>query len=42
MKCVVCKLGEPRPGFTTVTLEREPLLCLILQSKRGGADGRFR
>lgn len=22
MKCVVCKLGETRPGFTTVTLER--------------------
>jgi hypothetical protein len=23
MKCVVCKLGETRPGFTTVTLERD-------------------
>ena len=22
MKCVVCKRGETRPGFTTVTLER--------------------
>lgn len=23
MKCVICKVGETRPGTTTVTLERE-------------------
>jgi len=23
MKCVICKSGETRPGFVTVTLQRE-------------------
>ena len=29
MKCVVCKLGETRPGFTTVTLEREGAALVV-------------
>ena len=29
MKCVVCKMGEPRPGFTTVTLEREGAALVV-------------
>ncbi|MDP2659609.1 MAG: type II toxin-antitoxin system MqsA family antitoxin [Dehalococcoidia bacterium] len=29
MKCVVCKLGETRPGKATVTLEREGVTLVI-------------
>jgi YgiT-type zinc finger domain-containing protein len=29
MKCVVCKVGETRPGFTTVTLEREGATLVV-------------
>lgn len=29
MKCVVCKLGETRPGRATVTLEREGVTLVI-------------
>ena len=29
MKCVVCKLGETRPGTATVTLEREGVTLVI-------------
>jgi YgiT-type zinc finger domain-containing protein len=29
MKCVVCKMGETRPGFTTVTLEREGAALVV-------------
>jgi YgiT-type zinc finger domain-containing protein len=29
MKCVVCKLGETRPGFTTVTLERDAAALVV-------------
>jgi YgiT-type zinc finger domain-containing protein len=29
MKCVVCKLGETRPGFTTVTLERSGAALVV-------------
>ena len=29
MKCVVCKLGETRPGFTTVTLERNGAALVV-------------
>ncbi len=31
MKCVICKLGETEPGFTTVTLERGDLLLVTRQ-----------
>jgi len=29
MKCVVCKLGETRPGVTTVTLERDGAAMVV-------------
>jgi YgiT-type zinc finger domain-containing protein len=29
MKCVVCKLGETREGFTTVTLERNGAALVV-------------
>jgi len=29
MKCVVCKKGETRPGFTTVTLERNGAALVV-------------
>jgi len=29
MRCVVCKLGETRPGFTTVTLERNGAALVV-------------
>ena len=29
MKCVICKLGETRPGKTTVTLERDGTTLVI-------------
>ncbi len=29
VKCVVCKLGETRPGTATVTLEREGVTLVI-------------
>ena len=29
MKCVVCKMGETRPGLTTVTLEREGAALVV-------------
>ncbi|MDO8691522.1 MAG: type II toxin-antitoxin system MqsA family antitoxin [Dehalococcoidia bacterium] len=29
VKCVVCKLGETRPGRATVTLEREGVTLVI-------------
>ena len=29
MKCVVCKLGETRPGQTTVTLERQGAALVV-------------
>jgi YgiT-type zinc finger domain-containing protein len=29
MNCVVCKLGETRPGFTTVTLERDAAALVV-------------
>ncbi len=29
MKCVVCKLGKTRPGFTTVTLERDGAALVV-------------
>jgi YgiT-type zinc finger domain-containing protein len=29
MKCVVCKLGETSPGFTTVTLERDGAALVV-------------
>ena len=29
MKCLICKQSNPRPGFTTVTLERGELSLVI-------------
>ncbi len=29
MKCIICKLGETRPGKTTVTLERNGTTLVI-------------
>ena len=29
MKCAVCKMGETRPGVTTVTLEREGAALVV-------------
>jgi len=29
MKCVVCKLGETRPGKTSVTLDRGPMTLVF-------------
>jgi len=29
MKCVICKLGQTRPGKATVTLERDGLTLVI-------------
>ena len=29
MKCLMCKQAEPRPGFTTVTLERGELSLVL-------------
>ncbi len=29
MKCVVCKLGETRPGVTTIVLQREGATVVI-------------
>ena len=29
MNCVICKHGEPRPGVTTVTLERDAMTLVI-------------
>jgi YgiT-type zinc finger domain-containing protein len=29
MKCVVCRLGETRPGFTTVTLEHNGAALVV-------------
>ncbi len=29
MKCVICKNGEPQPGVTTVTLERDAMTLVI-------------
>lgn len=29
MKCVICKLGETKPGLATVTLEREGTVVVI-------------
>lgn len=29
MKCVLCKQGEPRPGTTTVTLQRGATTVII-------------
>jgi YgiT-type zinc finger domain-containing protein len=29
MKCVVCKVGETREGFTTVTLERDGAALVV-------------
>jgi len=29
MKCVICKMGETRPGKATVTLEREGTTLVI-------------
>ena len=29
MKCVVCKIGETKAGFTTVTLERDGATLVI-------------
>ena len=29
MKCVICKLGEPHFGLTTVTLQREESTIII-------------
>ena len=29
MKCIVCKLAETRPGFTTVTLERNGAALVV-------------
>lgn len=29
MKCVICKFGETRPGFTTMTLTRDALTLVV-------------
>ncbi|HUY78953.1 MAG TPA: type II toxin-antitoxin system MqsA family antitoxin [Ktedonobacterales bacterium] len=29
MRCVICKHGEPQPGVTTVTLERDALTLVV-------------
>ena len=29
MKCVICKLGETRPGTATVTLERNGMILVV-------------
>jgi YgiT-type zinc finger domain-containing protein len=29
MKCSICRIGETRPGMTTVTLEREGLILVM-------------
>lgn len=29
MKCVICKLGETRPGTATVTLERNGITLVV-------------
>lgn len=29
MKCVICKVGETRPGKTTVTLERDGTTLVV-------------
>ncbi|MCK6451625.1 MAG: type II toxin-antitoxin system MqsA family antitoxin [Alphaproteobacteria bacterium] len=29
MSCAVCKFGTPRPGFTSVTLERDDSVVVI-------------
>jgi YgiT-type zinc finger domain-containing protein len=29
MKCVICKQAETRPGYTTVTLERDHLTLIV-------------
>jgi YgiT-type zinc finger domain-containing protein len=29
MKCVICKVGETKPGTTTVTLEREGVVLVF-------------
>lgn len=29
MKCVICKLGETRPGKATVTLERDSTILVV-------------
>jgi YgiT-type zinc finger domain-containing protein len=32
MKCVICKQTETKPGTTTVTLERDGLICIMKQA----------
>ncbi len=29
MNCVICKHGEPQPGVTTITLERDAMTLVI-------------
>jgi YgiT-type zinc finger domain-containing protein len=31
MKCPICKCGQTRPGFASVTLEREGMTLLVKQ-----------
>jgi YgiT-type zinc finger domain-containing protein len=29
MKCVICKQGHTKQGYTSVTLERDDMVCVI-------------